>query len=907
VCFVFYGVYRDDIDFQLTSKQGLAVADLHAINHVIDYYIDHSGYYYYLDYENGNTYMYKLSPTGEMLFKYKLPNFVDGKEQFHTKISVDNQGNIYTLVAVASYKERILEREWIRKYDPTGKSFEHIFEIVHTESKWMGNPFAALSNRLIQMQIIDDKLYVFDHQKKDEIHLISIPITNGHKTATNEKILQLNTSLLREIIVTSQEEIYILNRHANILRIDKDKEVHKVDIIADEFIRVIPHSLTSDTTGNVYFTDVYNGNIMKINFPASNTEPLYELATFIDADRTTTLGDLRNIRMFDNGQLAGHTTSGQDNNIFATYGGNQTGDIITEISIPWSSMWKEVLVVFLLSLLGILLVIGSIQLLRGRIGLVAKQIMIFIPVFFLVMLGMVVILATNAKDSAIQSEYEKLSVIVEQTAKLMDVEEFLAIDLPAHDRGEQYQEIVRQVNIGDNLIYYITYYVENDSIYAAVSNSVQSYTPIEYLYDAETVEIYYQTLRENKTQQGATMDSLGEWMLVLTPIRDDLGNVVGILEHGIDAGRIDESIKTTVRNLILLMLGITAAVSIAYLIMLRYSLRALSILRTSVAEVASGRWDTKVDIRTKDEFQDIGMAFNRMSDQIQDHIEDITLLNKAYVKFVPDEIFKLLGKKSILEVKLGEQVTEDMTIMYIKIRNIEEQTKQMDTRQNYEFINQVLEVIVKIVNEKSGVVERFEGAGAMALFQAKAEDALIAALRILEALTTYNIEQNQHIEAAIAITSGPVLVGIVGHDERMATTIISDELSNIQQIENMSTKLGVRMIITQSTLDMLDNKDEYSYRYIGRVKDEKNAKMIDLYEFLDGYPSNVKNSRRTLKAAFEEGIVYYQEGNFGEARKRFISVIRSDREDQLAKTYLFLCEKYNQEKPEDLEGTLEII
>ncbi|OEF97123.1 adenylate/guanylate cyclase domain-containing protein [Desulfuribacillus alkaliarsenatis] len=897
---------KDQIDIQLSGKQGLVITDLQAINHVIDFYVDSRGNYYYLDYNQKNTYLYKVSNTGEQLFKKKLPTQFDGKQQFYTKIVVDEKDQIYLTVVVAGKKDRIIEREWIRKFDADGSNPREIFEIVHTEEKKMDNPFSASSGRLIQLQYFNNKLYVFDQENFNEIALYSLDLGTNNLRVEKEKILRLDSNLLREIIITAREEIYLLNRHADIYRISSaDYSVEKVNTSYNGNERVIPHTISSDEEGFVYFTDVYNEYIVKINPHTLTAGPVFQLSEKIDGTGSVELGDLRNIKKFSSGQLSGHTHFGLDGNALATYYPNQTGTMIDRVQISAINAFFTYGVWFLGIIIASFLIVISVNIFRGKLGLVAKQIMIFVPIFLIVMFALILYLTNEAKQATIDAEYEKLTTVVEKTAKLMDGDLFTSINMPAEDFGEDFMEIVRQVNVGDGVIYYITYLIENGQIYVAVSNSFQSYTPIEYIFDAKTAQSYYDTLAHDKTTPETTMDSLGEWMFAMTTIKDSKGNIVGILEHGMDAGQIDEDINAAARQLTLLMVGIALTIALAYLIMLKYSLRALSILKTSVAEVASGQWDTKVDIRTKDEFRDIGQAFNRMSDHIQDHIKEITQLNKAYVKFVPEEIFKLLGKKSILDVKLGEQVTADMTMMFVNLRNIEEQTKLMDKQENYQFVNQVLEIIVKTVSENNGVVERFEGAGAISLFKNKAEDALLAGLRIMEEINLYNEQHKQHIQVGISINTGPVLLGIVGHEERMATTVISDELTNTYALETISAKTGANLLVAASTFTLLDKSETYSYRYIGKVQDKNSSKSIELYEFLDSYAPDVRNSKRMTRDMLELGVRLYQAGDFIEARKQFIRVIRADRNDQLAKTYLFLCEKYNQQSADNHEGILE--
>jgi len=904
---ILFNVNREHVTIDFSKDDGVILQDHKGINNLIDFYVDGNGNYYYLDYYKADTYMYKVSSTGKLIFKKKLPDTITDFQKYYKKIIADEDANIYVSVTITPRGSRYISKEIIQKYDYEGNHITDIYEISLEEPLRMGNPFSAFSSRLINIQLINDKIYAFDKKSGEEIILLEInPNPKSGMEVTEKKILKLDSSLLREIIYTANDEVYFLNRHAQIWKIDKYNSVEKIDTKYNGYSKVIPNTLSADQGGHLYFTDIYNKKFVKLDHLNGNLEVYYDLSQDIDKNKNITLNQLRKIKVFGDNKLVGHSMTGlEGNNYFATLNDDGIGIVVDKIKLNFPLALKAYGLWVALIFAGVFLSVLSVKFMSGRIGLLTKQMLIFLPIFLAVMLGLVFFLSNIARNSTIESSYEKIATVAEMTSKLMDGEKFKNLNQPEDDFGPEYMDIVGQVKVNSDDIYYVTYFVEDNQIFVGVSTSIQSYTPIEYIYDEETVQAYYDTIHTGNIQQGSTIDSLGEWMFALAPIKDANGQIVGVLEHGLHAGQINEDINNAVKNLVVLVVGIALAIAVAYILMLKYSLRALNVLKLSVAEVAAGRWNTKVDIQTKDEFRDIGAAFNKMSDHIQEYIDEITQLNKAYIKFVPEEFFKLLGKKNVLEVQLGEQVMEKMNVMHVNIRNIEEQAKKMDIKENYHFINKVLEVIAKVVNENEGVIERFEGAGVIALFKNNPKEALGSALRLMEELSHYKESGKQQVEVGISISSGQILLGIVGHENRLATTVISDEVHNARVLEKISAKLGIKLLLTQSAVDQLANLEKYNYRYGGRVKDKSGSRIIEIYEFLDGCFQEVKTTKLMTKSTLEEGIAYYQAGNFSEARKKFISVIRVDREDKLAKTYLFLCEKYNNQKPSDWEGVLE--
>ena len=95
------------------------------------------------------------------------------------------------------------------------------------------------------------------------------------------------------------------------------------------------------------------------------------------------------------------------------------------------------------------------------------------------------------------------------------------MDHPTSDFGPDYLDIVAQVELDVDDVYYVTYFVEDDEIYVGVSKSIQSYTPItpiDYLYDQEMVQVYRKCVLTGQNQIGSTMDSYAV-DVCLAPIR----------------------------------------------------------------------------------------------------------------------------------------------------------------------------------------------------------------------------------------------------------------------------------------------------------------------------------------------------------------------------------------------------
>ena len=62
-------------------------------------------------------------------------------------------------------------------------------------------------------------------------------------------------------------------------------------------------------------------------------------------------------------------------------------------------------------------------------------------------------------------------------------------------------------------------------------------------------------------------------------------------------------------------------------------------------------------------------------------------LNTSYSRFVPFEFMKELGRESILDVKLGDQVHKEMTVMFSDIRSYTTLAEAMTPQDTFNFLN----------------------------------------------------------------------------------------------------------------------------------------------------------------------------------------------------------------------------
>ncbi|HBY76692.1 MAG TPA: hypothetical protein DEG47_06745, partial [Cyanobacteria bacterium UBA11148] len=106
---------------------------------------------------------------------------------------------------------------------------------------------------------------------------------------------------------------------------------------------------------------------------------------------------------------------------------------------------------------------------------------------------------------------------------------------------------------------------------------------------------------------------------------------------------------------------------------------------------------------------------NVLSSQAAISIENAKLytelrqLNQAFERFVPSEFLQFLNKKSIVDVQLGDQIEQEMSVLFSDIRNFTTLSEQMNPEENFKFINSYLSHISPVIREHQGFIDKYIG------------------------------------------------------------------------------------------------------------------------------------------------------------------------------------------------------
>ncbi|WP_433561551.1 adenylate/guanylate cyclase domain-containing protein [Nocardia sp. CA-151230] len=313
------------------------------------------------------------------------------------------------------------------------------------------------------------------------------------------------------------------------------------------------------------------------------------------------------------------------------------------------------------------------------------------------------------------------------------------------------------------------------SLFSAVVVCATSYLLIEFAmrpYAALALAAYPRMHR-----RGLTMRAMVTWFLGSgVPV----AGIVLVVAFGVADDR------TTKRDLLLSVgiLGVTSfftGLLLTYLGTDRIGAPLRSVIHGMERVRRDGRTDTIV-VYDGTEMGELQAGFNAMVDGLTER-ERLRDLFGRHVG--PDVVHAALDRG----VQLGGE-TRNVGVLFVDVVGSTTLATRLPPHEVVETLNRFFGVVVAAVHQRGGLINKFEGDAALAVFGAPtphpdpAAAALAAAAEIASELAAANLG----IEAGVGVSYGEVVAGNVGAEDRYEYTVIGDPVNESARLSELAKR-----------------------------------------------------------------------------------------------------------------------
>ncbi|MEG4632800.1 GAF domain-containing protein [Microcoleus sp. AR_TQ3_B6] len=268
--------------------------------------------------------------------------------------------------------------------------------------------------------------------------------------------------------------------------------------------------------------------------------------------------------------------------------------------------------------------------------------------------------------------------------------------------------------------------------------------------------------------------------------------------------------------------------------------------------------------------QSINLSINSMTDATDPSkvngalvvMEDISntkqIKNLMYRYMTPEVAEALLASG---DTGLGGK-RKNVSVLFSDIRSYTTLTEKLQAEEVVVMLNKYFEVMVDVVFEYGGTLDKYIGDALMAVFGSPAplEDhawcAMQTAVKMREKLAVFNQERMANGELPISIGMGvhsdEVVSGNIGSSKRMELTSIGDGVNLASRLEGASKQYGTDLIISDNTYR--DYTDRLYVRELDFITVKGKSEPVIVYELVgirEGYSPVGKSLTETQQQVIE--------------------------------------------------------
>jgi len=314
-------------------------------------------------------------------------------------------------------------------------------------------------------------------------------------------------------------------------------------------------------------------------------------------------------------------------------------------------------------------------------------------------------------------------------------------------------------------------------------------------------------------------------------------------------------------------------------------------------------------------------------------------LSEKFQLFVPEQLLARIAPKGIESIQLGNVTEEELTILFCDIRGFTTIAESQPARETFEWLNAFFTKMNDCITSHGGFIDKYLGDAIMAVFDmpnSHAINAIEAAVAMQESLQEFNADRHKYnlkypVNIGTGINTGIGMIGTLGSDRRMDSTVIGDVVNTASRLENLTKIYGCQIIVSENAIvharEFLNNispnsnskeslllkcdleaktgksiistshakaadshsaSNNYYYRWIDRVTPRGKQQAIEIYEI---WPASSPDSqaKQLTQALFDKGIQGWQSEKFVAALGYFQQLIEQNPADTVVSFYIDRC------------------
>jgi adenylate cyclase len=274
-------------------------------------------------------------------------------------------------------------------------------------------------------------------------------------------------------------------------------------------------------------------------------------------------------------------------------------------------------------------------------------------------------------------------------------------------------------------------------------------------------------------------------------------------------------------------------------------------------------------------------------------------------RYVSKNVAKTIleDRRSFVEALKGRK--QPVTVLFSDIRGFTTMTESADADKLVTQLNEYFAHMVGSVLQNTGTLQKFIGDAIMAVWgdtysegvEADARKAVNAALQMRAALAKLNSGWQENpdrtkLSIGIGVNHGEVIVGNIGHPQRMEFTVLGDGVNLAARLESATKQFHTDILVGEQ-VEKLTRK-QFVYRTVDLLTVKGKTKPVEAFAVL----SDNSLPPPAWLETYQVAVKMYRRREFKEAADRFeFTQERIGGNDYLCEMYLSRCAAYQLSPP----------
>ncbi len=274
-------------------------------------------------------------------------------------------------------------------------------------------------------------------------------------------------------------------------------------------------------------------------------------------------------------------------------------------------------------------------------------------------------------------------------------------------------------------------------------------------------------------------------------------------------------------------------------------------------------------------------------------------------RYVSKNVAKTIleDRRSFVEALKGRK--QPVTVLFSDIRGFTTMTESADADKLVAQLNEYFSDMVGSVLQNNGTLQKFIGDAIMAVWgdtisagvETDARRAVTTALQMRAALAKLNAGWQQNSDRkkfsiGIGVNHGEVIVGNIGHPQRMEFTVLGDGVNLAARLESATKQFHTDILVGEETEKL--TREHFIYRRVGAIAFKGKTKPVETFVLI----SDRSQPPPAWLLTYHKAIELYRSRQFKEAADRFEFTQKEiGGEDSLCDMYLLHCAAHEQNPP----------